>query len=509
MLLNLKALIVVLSLSVVIFAIAKGTCVRFMSAEDFERRRNVWFVLTIAGFLSPNVWLYVLVALPVMAWAGAKDSNPIALYMMVFFVVPPIDIGIPTIGIKQLFDINQVRLMAFAILIPALWVRIRDGQKFQLTGVDGFMIAYGLLQLVLLVPYESFTNTARRAFLYFLDAYLVYFAFSRLGARREALTDSLATICLVACVLTPLAVFETVRHWLLFTGINDQWGSPNSDAYLMRGESLRAQASTGHSIPLGYVLSMGIGCWMYLKAYQDRKGATVFVFALLTVGVFVTYARGPWLAAAFVPLVFLALGSRNASSLAKGLLAFAAAAGLTLMTPLGPSIIENLPFIGTANQGSVEYRQQLAETSWRLIKENPWFGNPFVLLQMEELRAGGIIDIVNAFANVALFYGLTGLALFVGAFVVGVIHAYRRLLVERRSDDHQAITLGASVIACMLATLLVMATAGFSWWQWPLLGLVSAYAAMQSSTESVDYQPVVRPVPWVNARARSNAARST
>jgi len=235
LLLNLKALIVVLSLSVVIFAIAKGTCVRFMSAEDFERRRNVWFVLTIAGFLSPNVWLYVLVALPVMAWAGAKDSNPIALYMMVFFVVPPIDIGIPTIGIKQLFDINQVRLMAFAILIPALWVRIRDGQKFQLTGVDGFMIAYGLLQLVLLVPYESFTNTARRAFLYFLDAYLVYFAFSRLGARREALTDSLATICLVACVLTPLAVFETVRHWLLFTGINDQWGSPNSDAYLMRG----------------------------------------------------------------------------------------------------------------------------------------------------------------------------------------------------------------------------------------------------------------------------------
>jgi len=38
---------------------------------------------------------------------------------------------------------------------------------------------------------------------------------------------------------------------------------------------------------------------------------------------------------------------------------------------------------------------------------------------------------------------------------------------------------------------------------------VSAYAAMQSSSESVDYQPVVRPVPWVNARARSNAARST
>jgi hypothetical protein len=508
LLLNLKALIVVLSLSMVMFAIARSTCLYFMSAEDFDRRRKVWIVLTIAGFLSPNLWLYVLVALPLMAWAAAKDSNPIALYLLLFFVIPPVEIAIPTIGINQLFDMNQVRLMAFAILIPAVWARVRDGERIQLTGVDGLMLAYGLLQLVLLIPYESFTNTGRRAFLYFLDAYLVYFAFSRLNARREALTDSLATICLIACVLAPIAVFESVRHWLLYTGINDQWGSPNTE-YLMRGDSLRAQVSTGHSIPLGTVFAMGIGCWMCLKAYQDRKGAMSVVFALLTVGVFVTYARGPWLGAAFAPLVFLAIGSRNASSLAKGLIAFAAAAGLILMTPLGPSIIENLPFIGTANQGTVEYRQQLAETSWRLIKENPWFGNPFVILQMEELRQGGIIDIVNAFANVALFYGLTGLALFVGAFVVGLIHAYRRLLVARRSNDDNGMTLGASLIACVLATLLVMATAGFSWWQWPLLGLLSAYAAMQSRADTVASQPTARPVAWVNARPRSNPARSS
>lgn len=507
MLLNLKALIVVLTLSIAVFAIARSTCLRFMTAEDFDRRRKVWIILTIAGFLSPSVWLYVLVALPVMAWAGAKDSNPIALFMLAFFVVPPIDIGIPMVAIK-LFDINQYRLMSFAILIPALWTRMQRGQKFQLNGVDGFMICYGLLQLVLLMPYESLTNTARRAFLYVLDAYLVYVAFSRLTDRREALTDALATVCLLGCVLTPIAVFETIRHWLLYTGINDQWGAPNSDAYLMRGDSLRAQASTGHSIPLGYVLAMGIGFWMYLKSYQDRKHATPLVFALLTLGVFVTFARAAWLAAAFVPIVYIALASRNASSFAKGLLAFAAAAGLTLMTPLGPTIIENLPFIGTANQGSVEYRQQLAETSWRLIKENPWFGNPFVLLQMEELRAGGIIDIVNAFANVALFYGLTGLALFVGAFALALVHAYRRLLAARRSGDEAAMALGASLIACMLGTLMVMATGGFSWWQWPLLGLVSAYAAMQPSAQSVGARPPARPTTWSGARARSHPARS-
>jgi hypothetical protein len=49
------------------------------------------------------------------------------------------------------------------------------------------------------------------------------------------------------------------------------------------------------------------------------------------------------------------------------------------------------------------------------------FGNPFVLLDMEELRTGdNIIDLVNAYAQVALFYGLVGLALFCLLFMASM-----------------------------------------------------------------------------------------
>jgi O-antigen ligase len=239
---------------------------------------------------------------------------------------------------------------------------------------------------------------------------------------------------------------------------------------------LRAQVSLGHAIPLGYVLAMAVGCWMYLRSLQASK-ASPFVFGLLSVGIYVSYSRAPWLVAVLVPFLFLALGSRNAGNFAKGVLVFVAIVGAVLLSPVGSSILANLPFIGTADQETVTYRQQLAETSWRLIQQNPWFGNPFVMLQMEELRQGqGIIDLVNAYATVALFYGLVGLALFVGAFTVGIAKAYRALRVARASYDDDATRLGASLIACMVGTLVIMAAGGFAWFQWLLLGLVMAYA---------------------------------
>ena len=54
MLTNLKALVVVLVLAVVAFHFARPLCLRYMTAESLDRRRNVWLALTIVGFVSPT-----------------------------------------------------------------------------------------------------------------------------------------------------------------------------------------------------------------------------------------------------------------------------------------------------------------------------------------------------------------------------------------------------------------------------------------------------------------------
>ena len=55
----------------------------------------------------------------------------------------------------------------------------------------------------------------------------------------------------------------------------------NLDAYLMRGDSLRAQAATGHSITLGYIFAMAIACWLHLRATQISRAKTAGFFLLM------------------------------------------------------------------------------------------------------------------------------------------------------------------------------------------------------------------------------------
>ena len=60
------ALLIVIFVSVVVLMIGKPVFTRFMTAEDFGRRRNIWLALTAASFLAPNIWVYVLIAAPLM-----------------------------------------------------------------------------------------------------------------------------------------------------------------------------------------------------------------------------------------------------------------------------------------------------------------------------------------------------------------------------------------------------------------------------------------------------------
>jgi len=94
---ELKVLIVVLGLSVIVFALAKPVALQFSAEADFKRRRNVWMALTVVAFLSPNIWLFALLAAPVLYWGGRKDSNPLAFYLLLLMIIPPVSRQIPTI----------------------------------------------------------------------------------------------------------------------------------------------------------------------------------------------------------------------------------------------------------------------------------------------------------------------------------------------------------------------------------------------------------------------------
>jgi len=111
---------------------------------------------------------------------------------------------------------------------------------------------------------------------------------------------------------------------------------------------------------------------------------------------------------------------------------------------------------------------------------------------MEDLRTGDqIIDLVNGYAQVALFYGLVGLALFLAVFLGSLHKAYATFRQARNAGDDAMVWLGSSLIACLIASLFVMATSGQLYLQWISAALLVAYARMQVVERPVEETAVV------------------
>lgn len=478
MLTNLKALVVVLAVAWAVFVLARPMCLAFMSAEDFARRRNVWLALTIVAFVSPVFWLYALFAMVLLYWASGRDENPLALFVLVTFTVPNVRFFLPGLIVDQLFDLTQYRILSLAILLPVvsrILSRSPGWGEPRLRLPDVLLLGFIALQVVLSVPYESVTNTMRRTFLLGLDTFVLFYAFSRL-AGKDRVVEVMACFFLSCAVMAPIAIFEASKGWLLYTGLASQWGDPNDFSFIGRGGTLRAQAATGHSLNLGYLLAMAIGFFLYLRSRLATRALGWFALAVLAVALYMTGSRGPWLTAAFAVLLVVLLRPNAARSLPSAAFIGLLLIAVMYVTPLKEAVLDRLPLIGTADQDTVEYRQQLAEVSWGLIKQNPFFGDPFVYLQMESLRQGqGIIDIVNGYLYTALFSGLVGLALQVGMLLVPLWWGLRASLNVRVNDPDTG-SVGVVLVACLGATLFYIAAAGFGPTHYILAGLLVSYA---------------------------------
>lgn len=478
MLSSLKALVVVLVLAGAVFAVARPFCLRFMLAETFARRRNVWFALTIVAFASPTFWLYALFAMALLAWATQRDENPLALFVLVTFTVPNVRFYIPGLIVNQLFDITQYRILSLAILVPMvarIWSDPGEWGARRLRLPDVLLLAFLALQVVLSIPYEAFTNTMRRSFLAGIDTFIVFYCFARL-ADKERIDDVMVCFWLACAVMAPIGIFESAKGWLLYTELAGRWGDPNSFAWLFRGDTLRAQAAAGHSINLGYVLAVSLGFFLYLRSRLDRQAWGWAVMVVLATALFVTGSRGAWVTAAAAAVVFVMLRPGAGRQLAGALALGAVIVAVMYVTPLKESVLDRLPLIGSTDQDTIEYREQLATVSWQLIRQNPLFGDPFVYLQMESLRQGqGIIDIVNGYLYTALFSGGVGLFLQVSVLLVSLWRSFVTWL-GLRGEDADAGSQGAALLACFVATLFFIATAGFGPTTYILCGLLVSYA---------------------------------
>ncbi|MEQ1838536.1 MAG: O-antigen ligase family protein [Candidatus Nitrotoga sp.] len=485
---HLRALIIILVLATTFFAFARYPASAITEVENFTRRRNLWLGLTLAVFLAHNFWIYVIIAILLLLYSNRRESNPPALFFSILLVLPMAIVQIPGMGmINYIFDLSHARILSLFILLPAFFTLLWqvDTAAFGRTGPDKLLAAYLLLTSILLLREDNITNTMRQIFYLFIDVFLPYFVISRSLKNLQSFRDALLSLVLAIMVLAPLAVFESAKHWLLYSSLTEALGlEEGMTTYLGRDGLLRAITTAGQPIALGYLMAVGMGLYLFLQSAIKQKFVRRLGMVLLIVGLIAPVSRGPWVGAAVLIVVFIATGPYVVRRLMSLALAAILALPLIAMLPGGERVINLLPFIGTTEKGGIDYRERLITNSMIVIQRNPWFGSDDFLNtpEMEVMRQGeGIIDIVNTYISIALKAGLVGLGLFVGFFAL-TLWAICRAMRSIPDKDSEEYLLGRALLATLLAILTIITTVSsitiIPIVYWSVAGLGVAYAQM-------------------------------
>lgn len=489
---HLRALGFILVLALVVFAFSKTpACATACAVKDFERRRNLWFAITLSAFLAHSFWIYLIATAIVVLAVQRREQNRLAMYFFILFALPPISARLSGLGLfAELFQIDYVRLLGLTLLLPA-YLSLRKNPEtvpFGRSMPDKLLACYLILDLVLMFEHRTFTNVLRNGLFYaFIDVFLPYYVASRSLRNLETFRDALMSFAVAAMVLSAILAFEFARYWLLYESLERALGVIVAGTdYLLRGGNLRASGTIGHSIVAGYVVAVAMGFYLYLRRVVPNSAVWGLGLLLLVAGLIGPMSRGPWVGAAAIFLIFVATGPAGMLALARLGLVGVIAIPLLYATSTGQKFIDYLPFIGTVDASNVTFRQVLAQVAYEVFWEHPLLGRYDFLETpaMQALRGNdGIIDLVNTYVVIALGSGIVGLSLFAAFFLVVISGVYSGMRkIADKSDEYHV--LGRALMATLLGILMIIATVSpifvVPTIYWMSAGLGVAYAQMLS-----------------------------
>ena len=484
---TIRALIVIIILAITGFTIAKKLAPVGILPFDSKRWMSSWLVLLVLAFTSSNFWVYLTLSGMFIFIYSAKASNKIALFFVLLYVIPPLEIAVPGFGlVNYLFTLSYPRFITLVILLPAaLSIASKNNFKFTSIWPDKFLILYIVLIVVLRLRDTSFTDMLRVGFHAFTDILLPYYVASRSLKNLQQIKVVTYAFVSVAIALSLVAIFESGKNWLLYSTLGTALGTGDPQGnYLGRAGSLRAISSLGHPIMLGYFVTIAIGFYLFLSPSIKHKWIKRLSGLILVLGLYAPLSRGPWVGAFAMIVVFILLGSKSVKKLGTLFLFGALMLPLVAVLPGGDKFINLIPFFGNTEKGNIEYREQLYENSMIVIKRNLFLGSTDYL-QTPEMQAmiqgEGIIDIVNTYLNVALDAGIVGLTLFISVFASVLLGVRGRLkrVVDKASEFHLFGRVLIAVIISILvtiATVTSLGTVAISYWA--ILGMGVAYIKM-------------------------------
>jgi O-antigen ligase len=133
---------------------------------------------------------------------------------------------------------------------------------------------------------------------------------------------------------------------------------------------------------------------------------------------------------------------------------------ILLASPLGDRIERVVPFLGgTVDARTISYRVRLMSRAWDVIQESPMLGDQYAYAKLEDLRAAGIIDLVNGFVNILLDNGFIGLSLFLSFVLLGLRKGWKLSSPGAHAGSELA-AIAAALVACLVGVMQMMWSGG-------------------------------------------------
>lgn len=481
---------VILVLATPVWLIAQGALASQLPVGTLSRWRNLWFFVTLALFLSHSYWLFAFLLIATMMAVRRQEAHVVGLFFVLLFAGSPVPINVPGFGlVNYVLILDHYRLLTLSLLAPAALVLMQGRRTIALgrAPIDAFALGYFLLISVLEFRESSITDGARGVVTQAIDVLLPYYVVSRSIRDIDGFKAAMTGFVIAACVMAPLAVFESLRSWRLYTAVQAPLGlNPLVwSGYSGRAGLLRATLSLGHPIVLGFVFMVALGFLTFLHRSLPKAWCRQLAWASLIVGLLVSISRGPWVGALILGLVTTLIAANPLKNLVKGGLMMLLIVALLGAFPAGQQFLDLMPFLGEEEAGSVNYRVELWSFVWPVVERNFWLGSEN-FLQAPELRVlaaiqgEGIADLVNHYFEVVLANGVTGLVLFGGAFVSALQVVWRGMSQKMANQEQKS--LGVALFCTVLAVSATISTVSnvtaISVIVWSLLGMSAAYSVM-------------------------------
>lgn len=462
---QIKSLIVILSFGTLGFLLARYVYKHQINFRVFKYWQIVWFAVISSACLVGNYWLFTFIVFGVGLYSVNRlKNNAVFLYLFLLPALPMLSNELPGFsGIRLIFEFNYPRMLAFSMLLPLALQNKRKIFPLLRQKTDKYFVIFISYNVLMgLTRSLSITDSFRSLGYILTDYFLPYFVISRLIDDFEKQKQALIAIASSAAILAAVNLIESLKHWFVYLSLYSSLhiNYENFSPYAMvRSGSLRSTSAFSSPIVFGFFIVAALGAVFGLD--RTKYSSCRLLLALLFSALLSTLSRGPWVGIVVLIAVLAWYSPKRSSNLVK--LSAYSFIGMIfiLLSPMSHKFISMLPFIGTVDTGNITYRQDLFNSSIKVIERNLFFGdhNFRDAPELQHLKQGqNIIDIVNTYLQVSLEYGLIGLFLFISFFLSHLVRLRKIFINKNVIKENSNRWIAIALFAIFLSMMIMIAT---------------------------------------------------